>query len=235
MEVLDIEAMLERTIYHRLRKYTINIGYTLDVDKYDTSNSDINIVKTENLRYKEDLEKLVKDKGFAIELFGSSNNQSRGTKKPPRIVVQTESFYEGELGLQTADNFIKNLDGSFTRAEPVSITNDWFFNVHLVANTIEQLRLLRHILIMSLPRRGYINWYTDDEIQKSHNLLCRYLTQHDLDWEQEGIMEKVYRFTIPDVHVHEDILIDIEVPPIKVIYLDIEDEDQTFIDKNVIT
>lgn len=235
MEIMDIEAMLERTIYHRLRKYTIDIGYTLDIDKYDIENTDNNIVKTESERYKTDLKNLTINKGFSIEIFGSSNNQSRGTKKTPRIVVETESFYEGELGLQVADNYNRNQDGSFTKVEPVSITNDWFFNIHLVADTQEQLRLLRQILIMSIPRRGYINWYTDQKLQKSHNLLCRYLTQHDSDWEQEGIMEKIYRFTIPDVHVNEDLVIDINVPPIKVIELDIEDEDQKFIDKNIIT
>ena len=47
MEILDIEAMLERTVYHRLRKYTISIGYTLDSDLYDTNSNDINIVKHE--------------------------------------------------------------------------------------------------------------------------------------------------------------------------------------------
>ena len=234
MELLDVEAMLERTIYHRLRKYTIGIGYALDIDQYDIENNDINIIKTETKRYQEDLKELVINKGFAIELFGASDNQSRGTKKVPRIVVETESFYEGELGLQVADNYIRGQDGNYTKVEPVSITNDWFFNIHLVANTIEQLRLLRHIIIMSLPRRGYINWYTEQKLQKSHNLLCRYLTQHDSDWEQEGIMEKIYRFTIPDVHVHEDLITDIIVPPIKVIEFDIEDEDQTFIDKNII-
>lgn len=235
MEILDIEAMLERTVYHRLRKYTISIGYTLDSDLYDTNSNDINIVKTETERYKKDLTEIVNNKGFAIEIFGTANNQARGTKKPPRIVVESESFYEGELGLQVADNYIKNQNGTFTKVEPVSITNDWFFNIHLVANTIEQLRVLRQILIMSLPRRGYINWYTEKKLQKTQNLLCRYLTQHDLDWEQEGIMEKVYRFTISDVHVHDDIITDIIVPPIKEINFDIENEDQTFKDKNIIT
>lgn len=234
MELIDVEALLERTIYHRINNYSIELGYSLDSKLYDTLNSDINIVESETERYKNDLSNIVATKGFAIEVFGTGNNQSRGTKKSPRIVIETESFYEGELGLQVADNYVKNQDGSFTKVEPVSITNDWFFNIHLVANNIAQLRVLRYILIMTLPRRGYINWYTEQELGKTNNLLCRYLTQHDLDWEQEGIMEKVYRFTIPDIHVHDDILVDLEVPPIKIIHLDIEDEDQTFIDKNII-
>ncbi len=225
MEIMDIEAMLERTAYHRIRKASVQLGFSLDIDNYDLENIDNQIFKAETEKYNNDLKALQEDKGFAVEIFGSSNNQSRGTKAVPRIVVQTESFYEGELGLQTADNYVKQEDGSYKFAENVSITNDWFFNIHLVANTQEQLRVLRSILIMALPRRGYINWYTDNELQPTQNLLCRYLTQHNLDWEQEGIMEKVYRFTIPDVHVHDDILTDIVVPPIKVIDFDIELED----------
>lgn len=220
--IVTVEEAIERSVYYKMLDRSIELGYSIDPRSYDLTTRDIDELKRIKLRIETDTQAIIDAKGFVVELFGASNNQSRGTKKVPRIVMETEAFMEGAIGMDPLGIIEKVEDGTYKKSETVSLVNDYYFKIHVVANTIEQLRILHYILSTSLPRRGYIKWYTEEKLLPSNNLLVTYLSTHELDWEQEGIMEKVYRYSITDVHVHEEMVTEWNIPPIKIIEIDIE-------------
>lgn len=221
-QLSNIEEALERTIFHLLRKKTVEFGYTPDIDDYDVENTDTSIAVSESERFKNDLSIIHTTKGFAIEVFNFANNQYYGTKKPPRIVVETESFLQGQLGTDPTPIYQRQTDGTFNTVQQVSMLSDFYFNVHLIANYVKEIRILHEIMVQCLPRRGYVPWYNQNGLQPAFNLLIRYISMADYSWNAEGIIEKVYRYEIPDAHEVDDTIINTNVPPIRLINLNIE-------------
>lgn len=218
-----LEEAVERTIYHSLREEIVKRGYLPDIYDYDIENTDLTIAKSENIRYNVDLKAIKVDKGFAIEVFNYSNNQSYGDKEVPRIVIHTDSFIPGSLGLDPSRKYEKNIDGSFKVLKSVEMVSDFYFSLNLVANTVSSMRQLHDIMANVLPRRGYIKWYQDNGLRPYSNLLIQYLASADVSFLSEGIMEKVYKYMIPDVHEIDDKTIYDNIPAIINIQVDKDD------------
>ena len=218
-----LEEAVERTIYHSLREEIVKRGYLPNIYDYDIENTDLTIAKSENIRYNIDLKAIKVDKGFAIEVFNYSNNQSYGDKEVPRIVIHTDSFIPGSLGLDPGRKYEKNVDGSFKVLKSVEMVSDFYFSLNLVANTVSSMRQLHDIMANVLPRRGYIKWYQDNGLRPYSNLLIQYLASADVSFLSEGIMEKVYKYMIPDVHEIDDKTIYDNIPAIINIQVDKDD------------
>jgi hypothetical protein len=225
----NIEQALERTIFHALRKKTVEFGYSPDINDYDIENTDIAIAESEQLRFLTDLKQIKETKGFAIEIFNYSNNQAYGDKKPARIVVETESFQIGQLGADTTPRYELQPDGTYSTVSSVSMLSDFYFNIHLIANSIDEIRVLHEIMVQSLPRRGYLPWYTDNGLRPHSNLLVRYISMADYSFLAEGIIEKVYRYEIPDAHEVDDAILQTNIPPITTITLDLGNNNEMII------
>lgn len=225
MSYSSIEEALERSVFHIIRKKIVELGYLPDINNYDVENNDIEVAKLATEQYKTALTTIKNNKGFAIEIFNYANNQSYGTKKVPRIVVRTEAFLQGQLGADTTAKYEKNDEGVYIKKQSTSLLSDYYFNLYLVCNNVKQMRILHQIMVTSLPRRGYIPWYNKD-FQHSSNLLVRYISTTDYSWDAEGIIEKVYRYEIPDAHEVEDYqLTTEEISPIKDIILEKDKEE----------
>jgi hypothetical protein len=106
-----------------------------------------------------------------------------------------------------------------------TMLSDFYFNVKLVANTVEQLDTLYQILVNSLPRRGYIKWAKDNQLMFSSNLFVQYISYADVSFLAEGILEKVYRFCIPDVSEIDPDIIASAIPKISSITLEKDNEE----------
>lgn len=225
-----LEEAVERTIYHALRKEIVSRGYLPNIYDYDIENVDIVIAKSENRRYNIDLSQIKVEKGFAIEVFNYANNQSYGDKQVPRIVVHTDAFIPGNLGLDPMNKYEKNLDGTFKTLKSVEMVSDFYFSLNLVANTVSSMRQLHDIMANVLPRRGYIKWYQDNDLRPHSNLLIQYLASADVSFLSEGIMEKVYKYMIPDVHEIDDKVILDNIPAI--INIDIEKDETNLLNIN---
>lgn len=211
-----IEALLERSVFHALRLETVKRGLVPNIDDYDIENPSNAIKRTETVRYEADLKQIVSNKGYAIEIFNYSNNHAYGEKKPPRIVVQTDAFLPGDLGTDPSGEKVKTEDGSYEVKKSVDILADWYFNIHLVSNSTNQVRELHDIMATVLPRRGYMKRYTDTTLRPFSNLFVTYLSNADVSFINEGIIEKVYRYVITDVHEIDDkIISEVNIPPIK--------------------
>lgn len=223
MALSDIQEAIERSIFHRLREKIVAEGYLPDIYDYITEHDNLNIAEKSQIAYQDAIEAIVADKGFSIEIFNYAPAQQRGTMKPPRIVIDTQAFLPGLLGHDTTLEYKLNEDGTmFDGNKFVSLTSDFYYSVRLVANTTKQIRVLHGLMVSVLPRRGYIKWYTDNELRPTGNLLNRYVSMGDFSWNAEGIIEKVYRYEIPDVHEVDPEIIRSVAPIIQIDWIDLE-------------
>lgn len=205
MQLPNIQELLERSIYHNLRYTTVAAGYLPDISTYDIENPDINIAIAENTRFEDDMKMVASDKGFAVELFSNGPSQQRGELQVPRIVLETESFLPGELGLDTTKNYSKNEDGTFTAYDNTWLTqtSDFYFQLRLLSNSTKQQRVLNGIMLHTLPRRGYMKWVGETELRTTGNLFVNFVSHAEFNHTEEGIVEKIYRYEIKDVHEME--------------------------------
>jgi len=209
MELPITQELIERSIFHNIRKTVVAAGYIPDVDLYDVTNPNKVIAKQESQRYLNDVDIIRGTMGFAIELFNNGTSQDRGQMKIPRIVIETEAFLPGQLGIDTTHTYNQNGDGSFDKMDNAFLTqtSDFYFNVKLLSNTVEQQRILYSIILMTLPRRGYMAWYKEVAFLPYQNMFVNYISHYEQEYNQEGITEKTYRYEIPDV---------IEIPASKI-------------------
>lgn len=217
----NISELTERSIFHALRKVVVDEGYLPDIENYDIENPNLTIAKAAQDEFIQDIEAIVSNRGFAIEVFGYSSNQSRGTKKTPRIVVEVEAFYPGNLGLDTTNQYkYDEINDTYITQKGPSIVSDQIINIHLVGYSTQQHRVLHAVMVKALPRRGYMKWYTEPQLKKHENLFIRYIGYNELNFPEIGVTEKIYRYELPDLH--ENLLEELyTVPPIKTINLDI--------------
>ena len=224
-----LETLVERSVYHLLRKEVVKRGYLPDIFQYDIQSADATIARSENERYKRDIVAIKNNKGFAIEVFNYSTNQAYGDKNVPRIVVQTDAFMPGAIGLDPTRNYVKQPDGTFSLTKSTELVSDFYFSIYLVANSTKIIRELHDIMVTVMPRRGYINRYDDNELRPHSNLLIQYLSTSDISYLAEGIIEKVYKYLTPDVHEVDDRILDITVQEIKEIKVNTEEGDNNII------
>ena len=219
----NIEESLERSIYMALRTKAIEFGYALDISNYQLDANGSLINKAEQEKYDTDLKALQVAKGFAVELFGYSNNQNIGKKKTPSIVVDVESFLPGQLGLDTTASYKKDLSGKYIKEVGPSKTSDLFFGIKLISGKVKQNRVLHQIMVNAIPRMGYIKWYTENTLLPDKNIMVQYDSMADVSWVDEGIIEKVYRYQILDAHELNNDIINDNISAIKEIDVEINE------------
>jgi len=199
----NIQERIERSFYEALRLRAVHEGFTPDITTYSQDQAGYD-------QYKIDLNAIYTAGGFAVELFGVSNPQDKGYKKLPRLVFSTESFMPGEYGIETTEwnEYQPNTDTYQAKRTSQAITHQMFMSCYAVADTVNEMRTLVAMVNSTLPLRGQLK-YADDP---DNNFFVEMVDFVDLDDPTNGIMEKVYRFRIPDIIWTDDILEDTWVP-----------------------
>jgi len=214
----NIEERLERSIYEAIRQELVDKLYSPDISlpAYPETAAG-------QLQWETDLLAIRNGVlGFAIELFGTAGYQDRNTKKVPRIVINVQDFFPGALGGDQSPYYVKGVTDYTKEVRPPQSVN-FYVNVHLVANTIKQLRILHSIVSLALPRRGYIKFYTEPQATFAGNIFIQNITSVEHPQTDEGILEKVYRFEIQDVYETLSTTIG-TVVPINEINVDIDND-----------
>lgn len=205
--MIDSQTVIERSVYLALLDTTVNAGYTLNPEKY------LPISKANSSLFDNDSKNIEKTKGFMISIFGTGNNQSKGMKNTPRIVVDAKGFLPGDIGLpgRMVD---KDDTGRYFVSEHPFEAIDQFIDIHLVSSNQEQMRLLQLILSSSIPQRGYIKPYDKEQIPFDGNIFIEASNFYNMPDNDKGILEKVYQFTIKDTLVERITNIGEEIPPL---------------------
>jgi len=192
----NVQEIIERSLFEVIRLELVDKLYLPDVS--DTGTYPDNA--TGWAKWETDIKTIVGAKGFAIELFSVGNNEAKGMKKVPRIVIESGNFLPGALGGDPQRYFEDQGDDYKALVTPPQ-TVDFYINFHLISKDIVQGRILNAILALSIPRRGYIPWYNDG----TKSFFARYLNYYDQGDESLGINEYVYAYEIPDAWDREDV------------------------------
>ena len=215
--MVSTEEIVERSVYMNILAVAIKSGHTVDPDDY--LENGLPTIETEK-RYKEDKAKIQK----FIYVFGIGNNQDRGIKEVPRITLELQGYYPGNIGMERyqIDDTIKD---NPRMIETGYTTKDIVIDVHLISKTQADMRLLHSILYKALPTQGYIKPYFNDRksfieegLLKSDNIYLEVGNHYDHKDNGHGLLEHVYQYKITDGVVSDDIS-DVDLVPIRDISL----------------
>lgn len=189
--MVNSQEIIERSVYMALLNMTIDLGYTINPEDY------LPISQENTERFSQAIKNIVKDKGFSISIFGVGNNHSRGIKETPRIVVDSEGFYPGDIGLP--NRIMEKEEGiGYTSSEMPFETLSQYINIRLCAQSSEHMRLLHQIMFWSIPQRGYIKPYNEPGFLFDGNIFLRVVNFYNMPDLENGLMEKVYQFEVQD-------------------------------------
>ena len=193
----NIQEIIERSLFERIRLELVDKLYLPDVSDIITYPDN----QTGWDQWKTDVKAIADgDKGFAIELFSCGNNEAKGIKKVPRIVIESGNFLPGSLG-GDPQRYFSEQTLTYKGLVTPSQTVDFYINFHLVSKSIAQIRILNSILALAVSRRGYIPWYSDAD----KSFFARYINYYDQGDESMGVTEHVYAYEVPDAWDREDI------------------------------
>lgn len=190
--MVNSQEIIERSIYSALLGVAVKLGYSVNPEDFLPINAE------NSKKFKEAISKLKK----FVQVFGTGNNQSKDKKETPRIVVNARGFYPGSIGLPR--ELITKEEGiGFTATEYPYETIDQYIDIHLVAGTQEDLRLLYQIMFYAIPQRGYIKPYTEDSFLFTGNIFIELVNFFDIPNLDMGLLEKIYQFQVMDCILEE--------------------------------
>jgi len=198
----DIQTIIERSLFEAIRLELVAKEYLPDISDTITY-PDTQVGWT---AWEAAIKAVVTAKGFAIELFSTGSPEGKGIKKVPRIVINSGNFLPGALGGDPRRFFSDETTHHKSLVTPPQ-TTDFYVNFHLVSNSTAEARVLNALLALSIPRRGYLSWYNDS----TEKFFTRYLNYYDQGNVDEGVIEHVYAYEIPDAWDREDIEVDVSI------------------------
>ena len=220
-----MQARLQRSVFHAIRKRVVELGYLPDIDLYGEGTPEF-------MRYEADQQIIQNTKGFFIEVFGVGSPRSRYEKKAPRIVINISKVYEGDLGAPPGAIHIRQtIEGvsSYRQGILPSQSSNIILSVHLLSKKSNEEILLNSILSDVIGQRGYLD-FNDEPGRK---FFIKQNTFNDLDDPIENFIEKAYTYLIPDVYEADIKITNANVSPIKEItietHIPTEVEDNTII------
>lgn len=190
----NIQSIIERSLFESIRLELVDKEYLPDITNYTNDNMG-------QIGYESAISSIVNNKGFAIEVISEGSSHTKGLKKPPRIVLNTGSFLPGSLGGDPMRYFEDGGQYYTAKVTPPQ-TVDFYIDIRLVSDNVNQERVLNSILALAIPRRGYIKYYNDS----GKSFFVKYLNYYDGDNQDQGIIEKIYSYEIVDVWDSEDMV-----------------------------
>jgi len=180
---------IEQAFYEAVRLRVVADGYMPDIAIYPDTPAGYNA-------YKAALAAIVTARGWAVEVFGMSNPEAKGLKQVPRIVFFTDSFIAGDFGLDQGTFYEPDGLGGFTSVTPSqSISHQLFMKCFIVAETTSQYRYLSSVINHVLPLRGDLPYVAP--------LIGGFFVENtaylDLSAAMNGLIEKCYSYTVPDI------------------------------------
>lgn len=195
--MVNSEEIIERSFYISLLNTALKMGITLNPEEY------LPLSEANQNRFESDKAQLTK----FVPIYGISNNQIRGAKICPRITLELQGYYPGDIGVPAFD-IDKDVEVSpnYQVVEYPWEVKDISIDVHLVAANQADIRMLHSIMYHALPARGYIVPYLDNDFEKwketklgpTGNLYIEVGNYYDKDDTDHGILERVYTYICRD-------------------------------------
>ena len=224
--MVNLEEIIERSFYIALLHETLKRGLTINPDDYLVDG-----LPTESTADKFEQDKKAIGKKF-IYIFGIGNNLVRGPKDCPRITIELNAYYPGDIGTEKFSVEESEEAPGLAVVEYDYVTKSTNLDIHLVANTQQEMRLLHDIMYRALPAKGYLKPYFNDyeawkntPMGATGNLYIEVGNFYDHPDLQQGLLEKVYTYEVSDGLILEEVVSQGEIVPIKDISVLIQPED----------
>lgn len=201
--MVTTQEIIERTLYASLMRVTLQLGKTINPEDY------LPVSAQNSEAYKAAVKAIGPN---FIYIFGVGNNQVRGAKVVPRITVDLNAYYPGNVGTEAFMIGDEKVNDEYVAYNFPFETKDVQFDIHLVANTAEQLRILHSIMYTALPARGYIRPFLEASLKeylettklyKTGNVYLEVSNYYDHNDQEHGLLEKVYSYTCYDSYIEE--------------------------------
>ena len=218
------QIVIERSLYASLLRVALKLNRTVNPEDFQPISSKSQMMQ----------DRAIKALGNKyIGIYGVGNNQSRGIKQVPRITIDLTAYYPGDLGVEQF--IIGDIEDNeqYALYEQPFETKDTMFDIHLVANNSQDMRILHQIMYTALPARGYIKPFIESTISeylnnpglyKTGNIFLQIGNYYDHNDIDHGLLEKVYTYTCVDGLLDQKLADDNPVSPIKEIHTDISPE-----------
>ncbi len=192
--MVNSQEIIERSFYMGLLRTALKNNLTLDPDNYLPFT-----IESQN-RYMKDKEALDK----FVHIFGVGNNQSRGKKEVPRITLDLQGYYPGTIGVEKYHLDVDE-DARPILVESEFTTKSIIIDVHLVASNQDDMRMLHSLMYKSLPASGYIKPFLNNKeeylrtgFNPTGNIFIEVSNHYDHPDNSQGLLEKVYSYTVED-------------------------------------
>lgn len=213
--MVSTEEIIERSIYMNLLTVALKAGVTLDPEEY-LGPTGLPTVQGET-RFQHDKAAMSK----FVYIFGIGNNQERGIKETPRISMELKGYYPGSVGMERfqIDDSIPN---NPRMVETGYLSKGVTVDIHLVAKTQKDIRLLHSIMYKALPTEGYIKPFFNNKeefmrtgLLPSENIYLEVGNYYDHQDTEHGLLEHVYTYKVTDGIVDNNVLEDVQLVPIR--------------------
>jgi len=218
---------IERSIYKVILAVCIDQGYTPNITNATTYPD----TPAGWAKYKTDLATCKTNKGFAIEVFNNSAPDDKGIKQLPRIIILSESFMPGSVGLGNEFLYEEKPGNVFEKTQIISGFHSFSFKVALLAESAKQIRVLQSLLATALPLFGYITHYTDT----TKYIYIENTTYGNLGRIDGGIIEQIYGYQIDNILLTNPKVISSSIKPLEELTLQVMDKDKGLMETFIIS
>lgn len=187
-----VQELIENSLFEAIRLELVDKGYLPDITTYTNDAAG-------QIEWETDL-KAIADAGTAIEIISERANDKLDVKKTPRIIISSGSFLPGAIGGDPTKKFV-DMGDTFSAFTTPHQTTDFYINFHLISSKTMDERILNAILALSIPKRGYVPFWSD----ATSSFFVKYLNYHEGRDDVDGVIEKVYSYEIQDAWDREDI------------------------------
>lgn len=212
-----IQQRVERSIFEVLRKAILAKGYIPDISngtRYPTGVGG-KMTQTAMDHWQTDLAAVIADKGWAVEIFGTSDSFAKGERRAPRIVIVPQRIMPGDIGFAPGLGTISDPEheGGYLNIAFPDTSANMHYDIHLVSSSQAQSRFMNFILSTVLGKRKYI-YFEDDN---TDNFFIRHYNYYNVSDTNDGIEENVYTYEVPDLYIFPD---SVPIPIVPIIEID---------------
>ena len=190
-----VQELIENSLFEVIRLELVDKGYLPDITLYANDSAG-------QLQWEVDLKALANP----IEIMNESASDKMDVKKVPRMVISSGSFLPGALGGDPRKYFRDQGNDYSALVTPDQVTN-FYINFHLICNNTIDERILNALLALTVPKRGYVPFWSD----LTQNFFVQYLNYYDGVSNVDAVHHKIYAYEVQDVWDREDIEVEASI------------------------
>lgn len=210
---------VDRTLFELLRKGVVAAGYLPDVSLFAGNPNGYKAAKLA-------LQNSLPDKQL-IEVFGVGSAEARDEKIVNKIVINRKREKQGTMGGFPSMRFTEYKNGlgqnRFKKEFLPAYCKDVEYEIRFITNSTKYERVLSNIMDTVLGLRAYSKIYDNTGAQIPDEEILIEQTG-DLDVSSTKLVERLFMYTVPDVWLQENKLIQDNIVPMTTVSLGVTPE-----------